>query len=120
MKQTLSSLCAGEHTSPSPRVATTGRNYLMEKNLLSAAQQEQLEQLGYRVVFSDRGMVNPSENTYAVNYPNKRLEAVFNRYSHATFLTLALAWVEAWRDFEAGNHLVVHAFPLDEGFVLED
>lgn len=88
--------------------------------MLSAAQQAQLERLGYRVVASDRGMVNPFENTYSVNYPNKRLAAVTNWYSYATFLTPDLAWAEAWRDFEAGNHLIVHAFPSDEGFVLEE
>ena len=92
----------------------------MDEDMLTAAQQDQLSQLGYRVVFSDRGMVNPRENTHAVWYPNKRPEAFSGMYSQATFLTPELAWADAWRDFEAGNHLKIQADPPDSGFVLED
>lgn len=80
----------------------------MSKYLLSAEERHHLELLGYRVVFSERGMVDPGKNTHTVHFPNHRPDAVSFRYSHATFPTPELAWAEAWQDFKAGNHLVAH------------
>lgn len=88
--------------------------------MLTKTQQDQLLQLGYHVVYSDRGMTNPLRNTYAVCYPNRRPEAYSSRYSNATFPSRDLAWADAWRDFEEGNHLVSHAYTADPGFVLQD